>query len=146
MRKEELDELHYITPLANVSSILSRGILSHNLASKVPHESVAMQEVQDRRVNKRVPGAGGRTLHDYANVSICARNPMLFKRRDIHTELCVLRINIAVLDLDGVIVTDRNAAATIVMDPCLKAGACINPKEEVQAGNMTRPSQGRLVG
>jgi len=112
MRREDLDELHYITPIVNVASILSRGILSHRFADKVPHESVAMQEVQDRRMNKVVPGTGKR-LHDYANIYFCARNPMLYKRKDTHTELCVLRISTAVLDLDGVIVTDRNAAATI---------------------------------
>ncbi len=112
MRREELGELHYITPIVNVTSIISRGILSHQLAAKVPHESVAMQEVQDRRMNKIVPGTG-KKLHDYANVYICARNPMLFKRKDTHIELCVLKISTTVLDLDGVIVTDRNAAANI---------------------------------
>ena len=34
---------------------------------------------------------------------------MLFKRKDIHTDLCVLRISTAILDIEGVIVTDRNA-------------------------------------
>ncbi len=55
MRREELDELHYITPIVNVASILAKGILSHQLAARISHESVAMQEVQDRRMNKVVP-------------------------------------------------------------------------------------------
>ena len=78
MQREELEELHYITPIVNVASILSSGILSHQLAAKVHHTSVAMREVQDIRMNKVVPGTNGRRLHDYANVYICARNPMLF--------------------------------------------------------------------
>jgi len=78
MRREELGDLHYITPIANVASILSKGILSHQRAARVPHQSVAMQEVQDRRMNTIVPGIN-KKLHDYANVYICARNPMLFK-------------------------------------------------------------------
>lgn len=113
MRREELDELHYITPIVNVASILSRGILSHTLAERIPHNSVAMQEIQDIRKNKIVPGTHGRTLHDYANIYICARNPMLFKRKDAHTEIRVLRIDTTILDLDNVIITDRNAAASI---------------------------------
>ena len=139
MRKEELDELHYITPLVNVSSILSMGILSHNLAKKVPHESVAMQEVQDRRVSKIVPGTGSRTLHDYANVYLCARNPMLFKRKDVHAELSVLRISTAVLDLDRVIVTDRNAAATIASFRPVATGLSFLDREQVFADDWRHP-------
>src|SRR6266700_571843 len=90
MRRDELDELHYITVIDNVPSILAKGVLSHRLAKKVP---------------------GGRMLHEYVNTYICARNPMLYLRRGSHIELCVLRINPAVLDLKGVIVTDRNAAS-----------------------------------
>jgi ssDNA thymidine ADP-ribosyltransferase, DarT len=138
MRREELDELRYITPIVNVASILSRGILSHQLAAKVPHKSVAMQEVQDRRMNKIVPGTGKR-LHDYANIYICARNPMLFKRKDTHTELCVLKISTTVLDLDGVIVTDRNAAATIASFRPVATGLAFLDREQVFADDWRHP-------
>lgn len=50
MTREELTELHFITPIKNVPSILSRGILSHTRAAKVPHESVAMERIQERAV------------------------------------------------------------------------------------------------
>jgi hypothetical protein len=138
LRREELDELHYITPIINVASILSRGILSHRFADKVPHESVAMQEVQDRRINKVVPGTGKR-LHDYANIYFCARNPMLYKRKDTHTELCVLRISTAVLDLDGVIVTDRNAAATIASFRPVATGLALLDRDLVFADDWRHP-------
>lgn len=138
MRREELDELQYITPIVNVASILSRGILSHQFADKVPHESVAMQVVQDRRMNKIVPGTSKR-LHDYANIYICARNPMLFKRKDTHTEICVLRISTAVLDLDGVIVTDRNAAATIASFRPAVAGLALLDRDLVFADDWRHP-------
>src|SRR6266566_6479741 len=138
MRREELDEPQYITPIVNVASILSRGILSHQFADKVPHESVAMQEVQDRRMNKIVPGTSKR-LHDYTNIYICARNPMLFKRKDTHTEICVLRISTAVLDLDGVIVTDRNAAATIASFRPAVAGLALLDRDLVFADDWRHP-------
>ena len=66
MRREDLVELHYITPTANVPSILKRGILSNKGAGKIPHQSVAMEEVQSRRAPKIVPG--GLPLHDYVNL------------------------------------------------------------------------------
>jgi hypothetical protein len=98
-----------------------------------------MQAVQDRRMNKIVPGTGNRRLHDYANIYICARNPMLFKRKDAHTELCVLRINTTVLDLDGVIVTDRNAAATIASFRPVETGLALLDREQVFADDWRHP-------
>ncbi len=71
MERHELQDLHYITPIGNVPSILQQGILSHAGASRLQHQSVAMQEMQDRRARVRVPG--GRPLHEYANLYICAR-------------------------------------------------------------------------
>lgn len=109
MRREELDELHYITPIANAGSIQHHGILSHRRASRLQHDSVAMPEIQDRRKNVVVPG--GRRLHEYVNLYICARNPMLYKRRGQHSVLAVLRISTDVLDLPGAVVTDGNASS-----------------------------------
>jgi hypothetical protein len=109
MERHELQELHCIAPICNVPSIWRHGILSHVRASRFDHESVAMQEMQDRRAAVRVPS--GRRLHEYANLYICARNPMLYKRRNQHREICVLAISTDVLDLPGVIITDRNAGA-----------------------------------
>jgi hypothetical protein len=109
MRRDELTELHYITPIENVRSILSLGILSHARAARVQHTSVAMQEIQDRRSKVTIPG--GRRLHDYVNLYICGRNPMMYKRRDQAERLCVLSVSPDVLDLSGVVVTDGNASS-----------------------------------
>ncbi|HEX6554526.1 MAG TPA: DUF4433 domain-containing protein [Ktedonobacteraceae bacterium] len=139
MRREELEELHYITPIVNVASILSSGILSHQLAARVNHTSVAMQEVQDIRMNKVVPGTNGRRLHDYANLYISARNPMLYQRKDVHVDLCILRISTAILDIEGVIVTDRNAAASIASFRRPAAGLALVDREQVFADDWRHP-------
>ncbi|MDE3091063.1 MAG: DUF4433 domain-containing protein, partial [Chloroflexota bacterium] len=109
MNLSDLPELHYITSIANVPSILKRGILSHRGASSLQHTSVAMPEIQDRRAKKTVPG--GKRLHGYANLYLCARNPMLYKRKELHKELCVLQVNTSALNLRGVIIADGNAAS-----------------------------------
>ena len=110
MRQEELRELHYITPIGNVPSILLLGLLSHRLMQKVQHQSVADEQVQSIRAKKVVPGR--RPLHDYVNLYICARNPMMYKRHGCHANLCVLRVSRAVLDLPDVVITDQNAASS----------------------------------
>lgn len=109
MNRGDVAELHYITAIANVPSILQHGILSHTLADQLAHDSVAMPEIQERRSNKQIPGA--RCLHEYANLYFDAHNPMLSKCRGRNAEICVLRVDPTVLDQPGVIVTDRNAAS-----------------------------------
>jgi ssDNA thymidine ADP-ribosyltransferase, DarT len=109
LRREDLPELHYIAHFDNLASICRSGLLSHERAKKVEHRSVAMEEIQDRRAHKSVPG--GRALHAYVNLYFYARNPMLYKRQGVHADLGVLRISPTVLDLPGVVITDRNAAS-----------------------------------
>lgn len=109
MRWDELSELHYITPINNVESIETYGILSFHRAKRIPHISVAMQDIQDIRSGRAVPG--GMPLHRYANLYFHARNPMLYKRRGEHLNICVLRINKEVLRLPDVVITDANAAS-----------------------------------
>lgn len=112
MTFDELSELHNITPLANLGSILSVGVLSHDAAKRTKHTSIAMPEIQDRREVVVLPN--GRRLHSYANLYFNARNAMMYKRRLGHRELCVVRIDKQVLLLPGVVVADQNAAKSYV--------------------------------
>lgn len=110
MKRQDLSELHYIVAIENVLSIVENGILSHKRAARLPHRSVAMRKMQDRRAEKIVPG--GRPLHEYANLYFHARNPMLSKRR--HEEVAVLAVQVDVLDLPRVVISDSNAASKYV--------------------------------
>ena len=112
MNLEDVSELHYITPIENVASILVHGILSNRRVAHLPHASVAMAEVQDRRRDKKIPGA--RPLHEYVNLYFDAHNPMLSKRRAQNDVICVLRIAPDALNVEGAIVADRNAASDYV--------------------------------
>lgn len=81
MERSRIRELHYITDMANVASMLERGLLSNRLARRVAsgHVSVADAEVQARRASKRVwVGRSSRPLHEYVNLYVHARNAMLF--------------------------------------------------------------------
>ena len=83
--------------------------MSHSLADQVTHESIAEQDVQVRRVGKRVPSGG--LLHDYVNLYFDARNPMMSARRAYNRQIVVVRLSPAVLDIPGTVITDGNAAA-----------------------------------
>jgi len=105
-------ELHCIMPMANLPSVMERGILSYERTAKLPHHSVALQPVQEKRDQKHVPG--GLRLHQYANLYFHARNPMMFKRRPEAPNLCVLRVSTQVLELEGTVISDQNAASDYV--------------------------------
>ncbi len=109
MTRDDVKELHYIAPIQNIPSILQHGLLSHNRAQKLPHQSVAMSEIQKRRESVKIPG--GLPLHDYVNLYFHARNPMLYYLKAQHAQLCVLQISPDVLDLPDVVITDGNASS-----------------------------------
>lgn len=137
MRRDDLEELHYITPISNVASILAHGILSHRRAAPLHPHSIAMAEIQDKRRLVRVPG--GRPLHEYVNLYICARNPMMFKRRGEHGALCVLCVSTAVLDLPGVVIADQNASSKYVRFGPVPTALERIDKRLVFAENWTHP-------
>lgn len=105
-------ELHCIMPMVNIGSVMMNGILSYENAARLPHHSVALQPVQDKRDHKHVPG--GLKLHQYANLYFHARNPMLFKRLNEVDSLCVLRVSTEVLNIEGAVISDQNAASDYV--------------------------------
>jgi len=90
MFRNELEELHFITAIDNVLSILEHGILCYQQAINVQHTSIAMNVVQQRRDDKIIPNAG--SLHSFANLYFHARNPMMYVRKALHEDICVLRM------------------------------------------------------
>ncbi len=133
MQLHDIKELHNIAHINNLSSILERGILSHESAKRIPHLSVAAQEIQDRRIRVRVPG--GLKLHEYANLYFCARNPMLYRcvYEHGHDNLGVLRISLDVLNEPNVVITDSNASSDYARFLPSPEGLVLVNKEQVFA-------------
>jgi len=109
MNKSDVVELHFITYIENVPSIIKGGILSHNKSRNINFRDISESGVQKRRAKKKIPGTN-KSLHDYANLYFDSHNPMLSARRSENNEICVLRIKNSILDVEDVIVTDKNAA------------------------------------
>lgn len=109
MERSDVPELHYIALLETIPSILDRGILSRRRATRLEPPSIANEEILARRASIRVPR--GRPLPHYVNLYFDARNAMLSRRRDRWREIGIVRVGHEVLDLPGVVISDRNAAA-----------------------------------
>ena len=101
-----------IMPIANISSVISNGILSFYNTQNIRHESIALTQVQERRESVTIPNGG--KLHSYANLYFTYHNPMMYKRRNEAENLCVLAIDLSILEIPGCILSDRNAAANLV--------------------------------
>ena len=137
MERSDLKELHYITPIANVGSILERGILCNASAARVEHRSVADESVQERRSGVRVWGKT--RLHRYVNLYLNARNPMLFRliREGGTNDLCVLRVASRIVDSSDVVIADSNAASDYVRFHRVDDGLAALRKEELFADYWT---------
>lgn len=109
--------LYSIMPIHNIPSVMEHGILSHDLAKKIAHESVALEDVQNKREVKIINT--GRKLHSYANLYFDSYNPMLSRLRHLNNEICLLAIDPSIMNVPGTVVTSCNAASGIVqfVDP-----------------------------
>lgn len=101
--------LYNIQAIENIPSIMRKGLLSNEKATRITHTSIAMNEVQERRDKIRVPN--GLKLHQYANVYFDPHNPMLSARRDQNKDICILKFDCCILDMPGVVISDRNASS-----------------------------------
>ena len=120
----KLRELYYITHIDNIPSILERGIMSHE---RIESEGIDFTPIYDREIvtnRKNILAPNGKSLWSFANLYFNARNPMLYrvvceKGAD---KIAVIGVDKKILDLDGVFVTDGNAASsyTSILRPSKK--------------------------
>jgi hypothetical protein len=117
LRRDEIDGLYNSFHRDNLASIMQHGIVSHQLAERIAHRDIADQGVQETRAGKIVP-PDRRPLHSYANLYINPRNIVVYRfikdtidAGGSSDDICIVRVSLAVLDIPGVVVTDRNAAS-----------------------------------
>jgi O-acetyl-ADP-ribose deacetylase (regulator of RNase III) len=111
-KKPEIKSLYYITHIENIPSIISHGILSHQLIEDhgIKYKDIYDIEIVGNRKQKKTPE--GHSLWDFANVYFQARNPMLYRivNEFNHKEIAVLGINSSILQRQNSYITDGNAA------------------------------------
>jgi hypothetical protein len=137
VERSELQELHFITPIENLPSIINHGIVCHRRSHALGAVSIALEAVQNKRAQKRVPS--GLTVHDYANLYFNARNPMLSARRHLNETICVLSVNANVIDLPGVVISDQNAGSNYVRFSAAPHGLAIVDSALTFAENWKHP-------
>lgn len=110
LEAQGITALWHMTHRNNIPTLREKGILSHSSA----YESLQPIDISSRSVQHwrtRVEPVYGRCLHDYAPTYFNIRNPMLFVKKDLNKELCLIEISLSVLKESQFIFTDGNAAA-----------------------------------
>lgn len=137
---QDVPELYYIVALSNVPSIVERGLLSHERSRHCEIESIASSAVMRLRGDRRMT-PDGRTLHSYANLYICARNPMMFvvTQRRPPESICVLRVAGEVMQLPGALISSGNAARHETRFAPFPRGLGLVDYDRVHAGSWNDP-------
>lgn len=112
--QDNIRELFYITHIANLGSILEKGIFSHQkiVDEKIQYRAIYNEEIVSRRKDKKTPD--GKSLWNFSNLYFNARNPMLYRitcEIDIEDIAVLGIISRYVLSLPNIVVTDGNAAS-----------------------------------
>lgn len=141
--------------MENLESICRLGILCYKEARRIPHLSVASEEVQSIRKCKTVPG--GKPLHHYANLYLNPRNPMLFKiisdEPGKKARIAIIGIDPNIIFSQGTVITDGNAASEATrFYPSPSGLAELEPKRTrifmkywIATGNPARESENKRL-
>lgn len=106
-----ITSLWHMTHYSNVPGILNNGLLSHLDSFSVAHSDISDADVKNLRY-RREPYYK-KQINSFVPLYINTRNPMLYLRRNIQNEICILEINIAAMAESKFIFSDGNAASYV---------------------------------
>lgn len=95
--------LYHMTHKSNLENILQNGLLSHNTAHS---RGLTKTDISDERVNRR-----RNAVHEFVPFYFNPKNPMLYKRKNMQSEIIILCIDRNLLQTD-LKFTDGNAASS----------------------------------
>lgn len=136
---EHIEELHYITKISNLTSILKHGLLSHKRARRTlpSHGDVSNSEVQNRRAKVMVPRTNtdkpDLALHRHVNLYLNSSNAMMYNIINAQhvdpDDLCILRIRREVFERgDGKLSSENASTEATVFFNATQEGRLYSPR------------------
>lgn len=101
----------HLTHKSNIHSIIKNGILNHSDAYQSDVVPIDISDPGAQQWRDRTEPLYKRKIHDYANLYINPRNPMLYARKELQVDLCLVEISLSVLAENQYLMTDGNAAS-----------------------------------
>lgn len=111
----EFECLYHMTHIQNLASILKNGLLAK---SALVRNGVAIVDISDSAVQARrdrIEPVYKRCIHEYVPFYLSPRNPMLFRRREIQSDIIMLAVSTQVLGSHPHLFTDGNAASNATL-------------------------------
>lgn len=106
-----ISSVWHMTHKENIQGILNQGILSNYLAHETENPPVDISDHGAQRWREAKDPIYKRRIHEYAPTYFNVRNPMLYVRRNIQNDLCLIEISLTSLLNSDFIFTDGNAAS-----------------------------------
>lgn len=98
-----IEYLYHMTHKSNLENIIKNGLLSHNIAHS---QGLIKTDISDEKVNDRRS-----KIHNFVPFYINPKNPMLYKRKNIQSEIIILCIDRKIFQESSKF-TDGNAASS----------------------------------
>ena len=107
-----VDSLWHMSHFNNLNNIYQSGILSYHVARRVYPDLVDISDPEVQRWREQKPSNSIYRIHEYVPLYVNPRNPMLYVRRTQQSIICLIEIDLKVLDDNTFLLTDGNAAAS----------------------------------
>ena len=104
--------LFHTTHADNIRSILSEGILSHNMIKERNLEYAPVHDAEIVSIRRDKTTDGKNSLWNYASLYFQPRNPMLYRVicENPPKDIAIIAVKKSILSLPGVYISDSNAA------------------------------------
>ena len=106
-----VSSLWHMSDRNNINDICRIGILNHYDAHKKYPDIVDISDSEVQRWREYRDPHYHRAIHEYAPLYLNPRNPMLYVRKDLQNDICIIEICPSVLAENSYLISDGNAAA-----------------------------------
>ncbi len=110
LRENGIESFWHMTHKENIFNILNNGLVNNQYA----YEKFSPKDISDpsvQRWRENIEPIYNRAIKKYVPLYINIRNPMLYRRKNIQHDLCLIEISLSVLNSKNFIFTDGNAAS-----------------------------------
>lgn len=106
-----VNSLWHMTHFKNLNSIFQSGILSHREVRMSFPKFVDISDPNVQKLREKKPSISNYPIQDYVPLYVNPRNPMLYAKSKEISNLCLIEIDLKVLEENTFLFTDGNAAS-----------------------------------
>jgi hypothetical protein len=110
-KKYGIHSLWHMSHRQNIQSICKTGILNYKVAYKLSPKPIDISDPNAQRWRERKEPIYKRPIHEYVPLYLNPRNAMLYKRRECQQDICIIEVDLQLLNKHEFLFTDGNAAS-----------------------------------